>query len=243
MNELQLLNNEVTMTSLDVAEMTGKRHDNVMSDIRNEIEQLEKTGINSLLIFKESNYTNERGREYQRYTFGMEGALQLGARYSAETRFKMIQHIKKLEQEKQKPQLPQDYKQALQHLLLEVEKNEQLQLEVKELKPLADYTQRILQNKSLVTITQIAKDYGLSGRVLNKILNELGIQYKQSEQWLLYKKYQDSGYVHSTTMDIVHKDGTEEVKMQTKWTQKGRLFLYKMLKENGYFPIIEMHAV
>ncbi len=110
-----------------------------------------------------------------------------------------------------------------------------------EYKPKVDYVDQILKNPSLVTISQIAKDYGLSGKGLNKILHELKVQYNLSGQWLLYSKYQDKGYVHSETIDIPKSDGTTFVKMNTKWTQKGRLFLYELLKEEGYTPIIEQH--
>lgn len=108
-----------------------------------------------------------------------------------------------------------------------------------ELKPKADYTDKILQNKGLVTITQIAKDYGMSGAEMNAKLHELGIQFKQSGQWLLYSRYHGRGYTHSETVDIVRTDGRPDVKMNTKWTQKGRLFLYNKLKANGILPMIE----
>lgn len=109
-----------------------------------------------------------------------------------------------------------------------------------ELKPRADYTDRILKNKGLVAITQIAKDYGMSGRRMNKLLNDFGVQYRgASGQWLLYAKHQAKGYTHSQTIDILRSDGRRDVKMETKWTQKGRLFLYELLKQNGVLPIIE----
>lgn len=111
--------------------------------------------------------------------------------------------------------------------------------QIAELKPKADYTDVILQNKSLVTITSIAKDYGMSGSALNDKLHRLGVQYKMSGQWFLYSKYQDKGYTHSQTQTIVHNDGTTSVKMNTKWTQKGRLFLYELLKRNDLIPMIE----
>ena len=111
-----------------------------------------------------------------------------------------------------------------------------------ELKPRADYTDRILKNKGLVTITQIAKDYGMSGTEMNKLLHELRVQYKQSGQWLLYVDYQGKGYTHSETIDIKRSDGRPDVKMNTKWTQKGRLFLYELLKESGIYPDIEKIA-
>ena len=111
---------------------------------------------------------------------------------------------------------------------------------IKELKPKADYTDRILKNSGLVTITQIAKDYGMSGQGMNALLNRLCVQYKTaSGQWLLYSKYQAKGYTHSKTIDILRTDGTTDIKMETKWTQKGRLFLYEKLKKHGYLPMIE----
>ena len=130
---------------------------------------------------------------------------------------------------------------------MQQEEKERLQLESKqkdqiigELKPKADYTDIILQNKSLVTITQIAKDYGMTAQEMNNLLHELKVQYKMSGQWLLYSNYHDKGYAHSETIPIKHKSGRLEPKMNTKWTQKGRLFLYDLLKENGILPMIEM---
>jgi anti-repressor protein len=108
-----------------------------------------------------------------------------------------------------------------------------------ELKPKADYYDEILKNPGLVTITQIAKDYGMSGKKMNDILHDIGIQYKQSGQWLLYSKYHCMGYTHSETVDIVRSDGRPDVKMNTKWSQKGRIFLYDKLKESGILPVIE----
>ena len=117
--------------------------------------------------------------------------------------------------------------------------NSQKEQVINELKPKADYTDKILQSKNLVTITAIAKDYGMGAKTMNKKLHELGVQYNLSGQWLLYAKYQDKGYTHSETIDLNHKDGSEFVKMNTKWTQKGRLFLYELLKDNGLLPMIE----
>ncbi len=82
----------------------------------------------------------------------------------------------------------------------------------------------------------------MSGRKLNNILHNLGVQYKQGAQWLLYSKYHDKGYTHSYTVDIIRKDGREDVVMETKWTQKGRLFLYELLKSNDIYPTIEKAA-
>lgn len=115
--------------------------------------------------------------------------------------------------------------------------------QIAELKPKADYMDMILKNKSLLTITQIAKDYGMSGNAMNKILRQLGVQYKQSGQWFLYSKYHHLGYTSSETVDIVRSDGKRDVKMNTKWTLKGRIFLYDLLKEEGVLPMIEKEIV
>ena len=119
------------------------------------------------------------------------------------------------------------------------QKNIEQEKTIEVLKPKADYTDMILKNNSLVTITQIAKDYGMSGKAMNSKLHEMKIIYNLNGQWLLYSKYQSEGYVHSETFPIKHKNGYEDTKMNTKWTQKGRLFLYERLKAQGITPIIE----
>jgi anti-repressor protein len=128
----------------------------------------------------------------------------------------------------------------------EREERQKLQLESKQkdkeievLKPLATYTERILQSTGLFTATQIGKDYGLSGQEFNKLLNQVKIQYKQNGQWLLYARYHDRGYTGSETIPIKHKDGRPDSKINTKWTQEGRLFLYEFLKVRGIVPKIE----
>jgi len=108
-----------------------------------------------------------------------------------------------------------------------------------ELKPKADYLDDIIRSKSLVTTTQISKDYGMSALVFNKLLHVLKVQFKMNDQWLLYSEYHSKGYTHSETVRIEHSDGRVEAKMNTKWTQKGRLFIYNLLKEHGTLPVIE----
>ena len=108
-----------------------------------------------------------------------------------------------------------------------------------ELKPKADYTDKILASKGTVPITAIAKDYGMSGRAMNKVLADLKIIYQMAGQWLLYSRYQAKGYTHSKSFAFNHADGRPDVKMTTEWTQKGRLFLYQKLKKHGLLPMIE----
>lgn len=106
---------------------------------------------------------------------------------------------------------------------------------VNELQPKATYYDLVLQNKTLLSVTKIAKDYGMSATTLNKMLNDFGVQYKQGGTWLLYQKHADKGYTQSTT----HVIDDERSSLLTKWTQKGRLFIYETLKDNGILPLIE----
>lgn len=125
---------------------------------------------------------------------------------------------------------------SMERLKLENKQKDQI---IGELKPKADYVDKILQNKSLIKVSAIAKDYGMSAQEMNKLLHELRIQYNQGGQWLLYAKIQDKGYTSSETHSYQKKDGTTDVRLLTKWTQKGRIFLYDELKKNGYLPMIE----
>ncbi len=110
--------------------------------------------------------------------------------------------------------------------------------QIAELKPKASYYDLILQNRNTVPVTQIAKDYGMSGRRFNELLHDLGIQYKFRKTWLLYQHYADLGYTQSKTFAI----DAEKSVMHTYWTQKGRLFLYDLLKSEGILPLIEQEV-
>lgn len=107
------------------------------------------------------------------------------------------------------------------------------------LEPKAKFCDVVLQNPALVNVTVIAKDYGMSAQAMNKLLENLGVQYNQHGVWFLYAKYQSNGWTQSTTSMVKGKDGVEKAVVHTKWTQKGRLGLYELLKDHGLLPVIE----
>ena len=134
-------------------------------------------------------------------------------------------------------------KDALGDLLLKAGSQlKQKDLVIQELKPKADYTDSMLANKGLETISMIAKNYGYSTREFNKLLHGLGIQYKQGKTWLLYAKYQDEGYTHVEPYEYTNSDGIKQVRNTMKWTQVGQKFLYDFLKSKGIMPLVEQPA-
>lgn len=115
--------------------------------------------------------------------------------------------------------------------------------QIAELQPKASYYDVVLNCKDLISIGKIAKDYGWSARKLNEYLHEHGVQYKQGKTWLLYQKYAGMGYTSTKTHTYHGDDGREHAaEPHTYWTQKGRLFIYDLLKSDGVFPLIEREA-
>ena len=108
-------------------------------------------------------------------------------------------------------------------------------------KPLTDYARTILSSTQTVTITQIAQDYGFTAIRFNELLKHLHIQHKVGGQWILYTPYINKGYVQSFSSYFVQADGEVQVKLHTRWTQGGRLFLYEELKKAGILPSIEIN--
>lgn len=108
-------------------------------------------------------------------------------------------------------------------------------LQIAEMKPKASYYDLILQSKEAIPVSLIAKDYGMSGKAMNQLLHDLKIQYPLSGTWLVYQDYAAQGYTCTKTYQL--ENGYS--KTHTYWTQKGRLFLYELLKQHGHLPLIE----
>ena len=223
-------NENKTMTSLEVAEITGKKHKNIIRDIKDETDKL---GVEiGRHIFEPSYYINSQNKKQPMFELTLDGVMQLGARYSAEIRYKLIQIAKEKLQPKQ-----YTTKELLLMQLESIEKIERLELENKQKqevieyqKPKVEYTDNVLKSDTLINISQIAKDFNLSGTRLNKILCENKIQYKQGKQYNLYQKYIDMDLAKSYT----YLDTKGNSHMCLKWTEKGRKFIYDLLKELGY---------
>lgn len=128
-------------------------------------------------------------------------------------------------------------------IILLNQKNLLLEQQVAEYEPKIQYLDEILASKGTVTITQIAADYDLTAYKLNRILYEEGVQRKVGGQWLLYKEHMGKGYTKSETVTFTGRDGKEQVTMNTKWTQKGRLFIHNILTERGIVAVMDREYI
>lgn len=243
--EIQIENKKdfgLVVSSRVVAEEISRQHQHV----RRDLEKILMSPNVDALIF-ESEYKDSRGRNQKEYLLTKDGFTLYMFNIQGHNDFKMayINKFNEMENHLQN-RLPGTYKEALLQLVATVEQNESLQFEntmqkqqIGELQPKADYYDQILKSKKLITIGQIAKDYGMSSQAMNKLLHDLKVQYKQSGQWLLYAKHQAKGYTSSEPHKYKKTDGTTDFNLHTKWTQKGRIFLYELLKQNDILPMIE----
>lgn len=252
-----------TVSSREVAEMMEKRHDHLLRDIEKHTAILEKVsepnfGVADLWIL--SSYLDAQGKERKEYQVTKKGCEFIAHKTTGEKgdlfTIRYMNKFEEMEQyikEQQVPQLTE--KQMLQLQILNGDEMERIgalkQYEgvitkplidtiekqsdaINELKPHAEYAERVLEDKkTLLTPTQIAKDFGMAGKALNALLHDLGVQYKQNGQWLLYAKYQGKGYTGPYQPDIPN------AKPQTRWTQAGKKFIHDILRKNGYKTILE----
>jgi prophage antirepressor-like protein len=136
----------------------------------------------------------------------------------------------------QKMQADSDYTaELLKKLDDERKQKEALHNYVEKIAPKARYYDAVLQCPDGVQISVIAKDYDMSAIKFNKLLHALGVQHKVGKTWLLYAVHANKGYTVSKTIC----PGSESVTILTCFTQKGRLWIYELLKAHGLLPLSE----
>lgn len=245
-----------TMTSLEIAEVTGRNHKDVMRSIREMEVAWEKVNGRKFALV---DYKDAKGEMRPCFSLTKTECLYIATKFNDEARAKLIVRWEELENQVRKNEIimpnfsnPAEAARAWadqyeRTLALEADNKKkdteilQLNGAVAEMRPKVTYVDMILASKETVTTTQIAQDYGQSAKAFNVLLRNFGIQHKVGGQWILYAKYLPYGYVQSDTVPIVHRNGTNGTVMHTKWTQKGRLFLYEELKKHEVIPLIEQN--
>ena len=258
---IQFGESEQTMSSLEIAKLTGKPHNDVMKAIRAMESAWEEISEGQ---FSLTSYKDAQGKERPCYELTKTECLYVATKFNDKARAKLVIRWQELEQQARANMIAlpnfedpaeaaiawaKEYKEkkvlAIENQTLQREKmmlqdeNFQLAAENQELKGDHNYLDLIMRSRSTLTVTQIAQDYGMSAKAMNKVLADMGIQYKNNGQWILYSKYKDGGYVSSRSIDITRSNGMPDTVMQTEWTQAGRRFLYEELKKRGIIPMLE----
>ena len=239
-------NGQVVVSSREVAENFGKEHRNVMRDAENIMSQGVLKNEQTPMFFK-TEYTHEQnGQTYSMYLMNRDGftllAMGFTGKEALEWKLKYIDAFNQMEQKLTNPE-PESTEMLLSRALIaansvidtERKKVKVLEAENAKMKPDSDYAKAVLLSDESLTTTQIAMNYGLTARKLNKILEEMGIQHVVNKQWIPYKKYLGNGYVVGHPIELPNGK-TKEV---TRWTRAGQKFIYSKLKEAGYLPVGE----
>lgn len=225
-----------TMSSLQIAELTGKQHSNVMRDIRNILEQLEdRRQFNFELSSRTQPMPNGGSKEVSCYILTKKDCLLLASGYDANLRAKIINRWEELETKKRELSRKELALMVLQseeekeRLALEVQQQQiTIELQEKEIKqaaPKINYYDNHLQSVNTLTSTQVAKQIGMDAEKLHKKLKQVGIIYKQSGQWLLHAPYSTWGLHSTRTQTYTRSDGSTGTSIYTVWTTKGVRFI------------------
>lgn len=240
----ELLEVKSMMSSLEIAELTGKQHAHVMRDIRNLLEQ----GV-SQSNFGLAEFQDNQGKPRPCYNLTKKGCLILASGYNAKLREKIIDRWEELETEKRNGgyQVPNSFSEAL---LLAAKQQEQIEQQQKQIEqkqatieaqtselkkqaPKVEYYDNTLQSVNTLTATQVAKERGMDAEKLNKRLKEAGIIYRQSGQWIIKQPYASWGLHKTRTQTYTRSDGSLGTNTYLVWTQKGKMFLLALI-DNDY---------
>lgn len=220
------------MTSLQISEIIGKPHNDLMKSIRSMENSWEKVNGRKFEIV---NYIDSKGEKRPCYSLNKTETLYIATKFNDEARAKLVLRWEQLEKENLRRKMyggfdiPKNYLEALKLAVNQQEK-------IIELEPKADYTDKVLLSPEKLTTTEVAKSFGMkSPQKLNGILIDLGVQYRTKHNYVLCSPYSDLGYVRVNTH--IFSDGEEKLvgtTYQLVWTEKGRNFLYNLLVEKGY---------
>ena len=223
MTSLENYKEAQTMSSREIAELTGKMHKHVLEAIRTmEPAWKEVAGTN----FRPGVYLDANQQERPCFLLTKTECLFIATKFNDVARAQLILRWEQLENQKL------SRKELILMALEAEEARERLQvqneLQAKELKaaaPKVDYYEKVIQSNQAIRTTVIAKDLGMSAGRLNMLLHRMGIQYKVKDTWVLYSDYQGKGYTKSVTHHYTGSDGNAKTSILTCWTQKGREFI------------------
>lgn len=238
MNEPQLLTfqGEPALDSREVAKMIGKLHKNLMRDIHRYINDLTTSSkLSPLDFFIGSNYKDAKGEIRDCYLLTKMGCEFVANKMTGKkgTLF-TAQYVSLFNEYQASLKKPDSY--MIDDPVKRAERWIEERKAYEALVPKGQYFDSQMRNPGTMTVTEIAKDYGMTATKLNRLLHEFGVQFKQGKHWVLYHKYDSKGY---TQYEAFAYNDNKGVHNNLKWTQRGRKFIYDTLKEHGILPVLE----
>lgn len=224
-----------TLDSREVAKMIGKRHKNLMRDIRQYINDLDEgSKLSSPKFFIESNYESSQGKLLPCYLLTKMGCEFVANKMTGKKGTLFTAQYVSLFNEYQASLKKDSY--MIDDPVKRAERWIEERKAYEALVPKGQYFDSQMRNPGTMTVTEIAKDYGMTATKLNRLLHEFGVQFKQGKHWVLYHKYDSKGY---TQYEAFAYNDNKGVHNNLKWTQRGRKFIYDTLKEHGILPVLE----
>lgn len=229
-------NGQPTLDSREVSKMIDKNHGHLMRDIRGYINDMEENPkLDSRQFFIESSYESSQGKVLPCYLLTKQGcefvANKLTGKKGTLFTAQYVSLFNKYQTERRKPDS---------YMIEDPVKRAERWIEERKayeaLVPKGQYFDSQMHNPGTMTVTEIAKDYGMTATKLNKLLHKFGIQFKQGKHWALYHKYDGKGY---TQYEPFAYNDNKGVHNNLKWTQRGRKFIYDVLKQHNISPVLE----
>ncbi|SFB90112.1 phage regulatory protein, rha family [Alkalibacterium subtropicum] len=247
---LAMMTQTQTIESREVARMVEKEHRDLLRDIRKYSEYLAESKIALGDFFIQTTYTDANNQERPCYLITKQGcemvANKLTGKKGVIFTARYVKKFNQMEQSQSSYMIDDPIKRAerwieeQRQMKFLAEQNEVKDQLIAEYEPKISYLDTILESKGLLATSQIAADYGMTAQALNKILHEDRVQHKVGGQWILYKNHMNKGYTKSQTINITRTDGSPDTKMNTKWTQKGRLFIHEILEDRGIAALMDI---
>lgn len=234
--QLMLVDGQQVLDSREVAKMIGKRHDHLVRDIRryiNDIDDSPKLGAPQFFI--KSTYKSKQGKNLPCYLLTKQGCEFVANKLTGKKgNLFTAQYVSLFNTMQAKQQKPDSY--MIDDPIKRAKRWIEERQAYNELKPKAEYYDTQMHNPGLMSVTEIAKDYGMSARALNDLLHDLHVQFKRGNHWILYQPYADKGYAQYEGFSFNDNKG---VRNNLKWTQRGKKFIYDLLAEQGIHTVLE----
>jgi len=238
--ENQMTESRQRMTSLEIAEVTGKPHNDVMKAIR----KMEPAWVRICegkfsLTSRMVQQPNGGTRKVPCYSLTKTECLYVATKFNDEARAKLVLRWEELEHERiARQEKMSDLEIVCRALMIQKRQIEEKDKLIGELQPKAEYVDNVLDSIDCMTMTQVAKGEGMTVHELTNLLLQKGIIYCQSGCYMLYAKYADKGLAAYRTHS--HRDlfGSMRTNIYLVWTERGRKFIHEIIDHDVLSPLI-----